>query len=187
MLDDTHEFLTRNYPAQRTHRSKLLTLEQLYLVSQIIAAAAIVASLVFVGMQIRQNTGQSKITSSQAIDTSNMLAADPIYIPENSAIWTKGHATPELLTDHERHMFGMLMTRLFGASFNTSVYQHSRGAYDKEIFGMLVLYFQSLISTPGGSKWYAENRYILLPATQEVLDCKKEPSKMVTKPTENAA
>ena len=164
-----------------------MTLEQLYFVSQILAATAIVGSLVFVGMQIRQNTEQSKITASQAIDTSNMLAFDPIYDSPNSAIWTKGHATPELLTEHERHMFGMLITRLFGASFNTSVYQHSRGAYDKEIFRMLVLYFQSLISTPGGSKWYTENRYMLLPASQAALDSKEEPSKMVSNPTKNAA
>ena len=145
-------------------------------IGQVSAAAGVIASLIYLSIQIRQNTEQSKITSSQAIDTSNMLAFDPIYIPENSVIWTKGHVTPELLTEHERHMFGMFMTRLFAASFNTSVYQHLRRAYDKDIFRMLAKYFQSLISTPGGSKWYAENRYVLLPASQAALDYKEDQS-----------
>ena len=37
-----------------------MTLEALYYISQIVAVAAVLASLIFVGIQIRQNTEQAK-------------------------------------------------------------------------------------------------------------------------------
>jgi hypothetical protein len=140
-------------------------------IGQIGAALGVIASLVYLGRQIRQSLEQSKLTSSQAVDSSNMHAFDPLYIPENSQIWTKGHVSPELLTEHERYMFGMFMARLI-ASFNTTAYQYSRGTCEGEVCRPLALYYGSLVKTCGGAQWYATNRHILHPVTQEMLDGK---------------
>ena len=41
-----------------------MTLETVYYITQIIAVAAVVASLIFVGMQVRQNTKQTRVQNS---------------------------------------------------------------------------------------------------------------------------
>ena len=121
-------------------------------IGQIIAAVGVIATLLYLSVQIRQNTEQSRIASSQVIDGSLMSSFDPIYIPENSELWTKGHFSPERLTEHESHMFDMLMARLF-QSFNLIAGHHARGLYDEEMFRTIANYFGNLVVTPGGKAW----------------------------------
>lgn len=45
-----------------------MTLEQIYLVSQIVAAIAVVCSLSFVGYQLRQSTRATRLASIQAVE-----------------------------------------------------------------------------------------------------------------------
>ena len=144
-------------------------------IGQVIAATGVMITLIYLSLQIRQNTEQTKLTSSAAIDTSLMLAFDPIFIPENSKIWTKGHATPELLDEHEAHVFEMLMTRAVAASFNTTSFHHSRGFYDPQLYANLSAYYRMIISTPGGSQWYKNFRPILITVAQRELDKAVEP------------
>ena len=139
-------------------------------IGEVIGGLVVIISLLYLARQMRQSTDQTKMQSSQAVDNSNMLAFDPIYIPENSVIWTKGHADPNALTDHERHMFGMFMARLMGASFNTTSSHYARGMYDEELYKNVSAYFRTVVSTPGGSQWYRENRQFLHSEAQAQLD-----------------
>ena len=43
-----------------------MTLENLYFCSQVVAAIAIIASLIFVGLQVRQSTTTSRAAAAQA-------------------------------------------------------------------------------------------------------------------------
>ena len=140
------------------------------MIAEVVSALAIVISLIYLASQIRQNTAQSKLISSQAVDTSKMQAFDPIYIPENSVIWTKGHADPDVLTDHESHMFNMLMARVLLASFNTISYHYVSGALPEELYKMDAEYFATLVTTPGGARWYRDHRSVLHRETQNRLD-----------------
>ena len=139
-------------------------------ISEVVGMLAVIVSLLYVSRQLRQGTDQLKLNSSQAIDTSNMQAFDPIYVPENSVIWTKGHADPDSLSAHEAHIFNMLMVRVFGASFNTTSYHYARGVFDPELYAKQAIFFSSLVATPGGSRWYANNRNLLHSETQFELD-----------------
>ena len=130
-------------------------------VGEIVGAAAVVVTLIYVARQIQQNTDQAKLASSHAVDTSNMLVFDPIYSGENGEIWTKGHSSPETLSEHECEIFNMLMTRILLTSFNTTSYHHSRGALETEPYQPNVDYFSSIVATPGGQKWYASHKNFL--------------------------
>jgi len=48
-----------------------LTLENIYFIGQTIAALAIVVSLIYVGVQVRQNTSATQTASAQAYVTAN--------------------------------------------------------------------------------------------------------------------
>ena len=45
-------------------------------VAEVVAALGVIITLIYLAVQIRQSTEQSKLSSAQAIDTSNMLAFD---------------------------------------------------------------------------------------------------------------
>lgn len=167
-----------------------MTLEQLYFISQIVAAAALIASLVFVGMQIRQSNQQSRLASTQAVDNSLMSSFDPIYIPENSCIWTTGHARPAQLTAHEAEIFEMLMIRAF-QSFNMVASRHARRAYDEEMFQPVAWYFASLLVTAGGTQWRERNWKIMPAYARAVLDERiaalSQPEAVVAEPITRAS
>ena len=55
-----------------------------------LAAFAVLVTLVYLARQIGQNTFQARLGSIQAINASNDSAFGPIYIPENSIVFTKG-------------------------------------------------------------------------------------------------
>lgn len=139
-------------------------------IGEVVGGAVVVISLLYVARQIRQSTEQARMAAGQAVDTSNMQAWDPIYIPENSRIWTRGHSEPDALDDHERQMFETSMIRLFGASFSTTSYYHSLGMYDEALYQYNSTYYGSLLTTPGGQRWWQKYREILHPAAREQLD-----------------
>ncbi len=149
-------------------------------IGEVTGAVVVIVSVLYLARQVRQSTQQAEFTSSQAVDTSNMMAFDPIYIPENSVIWTKGHSEPESLTSHESHIFNMLMVRVLLASFNTTSHYYSRGVYDGELYLKSAAYFKSLVETPGGKKWYSEYRDMLYPEARRQLESNPEKNEAAT-------
>ncbi|WP_298306975.1 hypothetical protein [uncultured Erythrobacter sp.] len=81
-----------------------MTLEDFYFISQIAAALGIMLSLIFVGLQIRQNTVQSK---AEAAEASHRAMIEWYYhqSPENAAIMAKVAQPDTELTDAERYSF----------------------------------------------------------------------------------
>jgi len=81
-----------------------MTLESIYYIGQTVAVIGILASLIFVGVQIRQNTEQSKAAAAEAAHRSFL---DWYYsqTPETAAIFTKGEAGLEKLSRAERYQY----------------------------------------------------------------------------------
>ena len=109
------------------------------------------------------------MTSIQAVNASNDSAFNPIYMPENARVWTLGQEDPDALDPGEWQIFGLLMTRLI-ASFDTTTYQFEHGAYDADLYVGLPAFYGSMVSTPGGRKWYEANRQVFSSAVQRRLE-----------------
>jgi len=147
--------------------------EALATIAEVIGAIGVIVTLAYLARQIRDNTKQSKLSSIRAINASTDSAFEPIYIPENTRIWTMGLATPDVLDDSERHVFDLLMTRLI-ASFDATTYQYEQGALPSQLYDGYAAFFSSFVATPGGSAWYARNRSLFLAETRKRLDCAAE-------------
>ena len=75
-----------------------MTLEAIYYIGQTIAVAAILVSLVFVGVQIRQNTKATKAASHHAItDSFNQINAIIGTNSESARVWRLGRESLEKL------------------------------------------------------------------------------------------
>jgi hypothetical protein len=82
-------------------------LESLYFFAQIIAAIAIVASLVFVGLQIRASTKDQRLTrANEDADNYSRFQILLIENPEFRDIWVKGADDINMLTPSELLAFG---------------------------------------------------------------------------------
>ena len=95
-----------------------MTLEDFYFVSQIAAALALVISLIFVGIQIRQNTAQAK-RNEAAMKAAAAESAHRALIdwqlnmtPERAALAMKANADFDSLTSEELFLLGTAVTPL---------------------------------------------------------------------------
>ena len=138
-------------------------------IGEIIGAVAVLVTLIYLATQIRQNTEQARLNSIQSVNASNDSAFEPIYIPENSLIFTKGQSSYSSLSEHEKLVFNMLMTRLI-ASFDSTTYQYLQGSYNQELYFGTAEFYSSFIKSPGGSEWWGKAKATFSKACVESLD-----------------
>src|ERR1700754_530222 len=109
-----------------------MSLEQLAFLAQIISAVAVVASLVFVGFQLRHATSAILASSSQAhTDIYTSLVQTIITNGDFARIWFVGLGDPSCLKDEEWVRFVAYATALFRL-YESSRVQWLRGSLAKE-------------------------------------------------------
>ena len=121
-------------------------------IGELVGGLVVILSIFYLARQIKQNTKQTQLASAQAINSSNDSAFDPIYIPENTQVFTRGQLSYSNLSEEEKILFDMLMTRLV-ASFDTTTFQHKNGAFDADLYRGLARFMSSFTSSPGGAEW----------------------------------
>jgi len=111
-----------------------MTIEQVYLLAQIIAAIAMVTSLIFVGFQLRQNTEQIRIASVQTYyEISTGHLAHTINHPALMEIFLKGFSDLDKLTNLERHRLNALYSQIT-KGYQVLQYQHSKKVLNTELW-----------------------------------------------------
>lgn len=135
-----------------------MTLETLYYFSQIVAVVGIFASLIFVGLQIRQNTKAIKATSHHAVTDSfnainNLILSDPRV----ARIWrlAVSGATEEL--NEEERISANFMHLAYHRIFETLYYQYKNGTLDKQLFDAELKTLKWAVSQPGFLAWWPNN------------------------------
>ncbi|MFM9864361.1 MAG: hypothetical protein ACKVRO_12210 [Micropepsaceae bacterium] len=135
-----------------------MTLEQIYYISQIVAVVGIFASLIFVGLQVRQNTKALKATSHHAItDSFNAINTLIVSDPKVARLWRLGMAGAEGLDEDERVSFSF-MALSYMRIFETLHYQFSNGTLDKKLFDAELKTLKwTVTENPGFLTWWAAN------------------------------
>lgn len=91
-----------------------MTLSDLANLGTFISAVVVMASLIFVGVQLKQNTRAVRAAASQAHITNWQATLAPIINNEDVArIWARGLAGMANLTDEERVRFIVLFSGIF--------------------------------------------------------------------------
>lgn len=108
-----------------------MNLEDAYFISQIIAATAIVSSLIFVGLQLRQADKTQRAAMHQARADRIIKIYDQMAQPHMAAVFAKATAAPETLTAPEvaqlRSFFLVVV-----ANTEDQLWQHAAGLLDAE-------------------------------------------------------
>jgi len=109
-------------------------------VPELVGAAPVIATLFYLGRQVKHAADQSRLSGGQAIQSANDRAYDPIYTPEMLSIWSRGHEDRESLPESDRRIFDLILVRLV-ASYGSTVFQCERGAYDDELMDAATDFF----------------------------------------------
>lgn len=136
-----------------------MTLEELAYISQIIGVVAVFASLIFVGVQVGQNTAATRAGLHQSFtEAMNHLNATMAQSPDLSRIWLTGVKDRMALNETERWQFDMLCLSYFHV-FDTMHYQTRSGVGETKLLKAEENGLRTLISLPGIRSWWNENPY----------------------------
>jgi hypothetical protein len=147
-----------------------MTIQDLGSVGELIAAIATVATLIYLALQIRQNTNATRAASFHAItDSMNHVNVAVAQNPGLARIWLAGTADRSSLSEEERYQYDLVLLSYFHV-FETIYYQAKVGAGEG---GLLVAEERSLaalLSTHGVREWWAENPYAFAPEFRAYID-----------------
>lgn len=138
-------------------------------VAEIIGTLAFVVSLIFVGVQIGQNTAATRAAASQAVHSSfsdwyQSVQGDP----ELLSLSTKGMADYDSLSPTEKSQFIALFMS-FSLDTQDAFYKWRDGTLDPELWRTWELVSMNLYSTPGGKAFWKERRYLFAESYQNFI------------------
>jgi len=134
-----------------------MSLQDLGSIGNLIGAIAVVVSLVYLAIQVRQNTRAVRASTERAVfaqnmDFDRMLVSDP----ELNRIWTLGRSKPDQLTEEQSRRFRRMMS-MYYRHFEDLYFQHQDALVGDRVFDAWRTIGLELSTQPGAILWW--NRY----------------------------
>jgi len=158
--------------------TEIMMLESIYYVGQTISVIAILASLVFVGMQVRharreaeQANAVARAELSQSAGLKVLEFQDKWYeTTESAEFMTRVLETDEPLSRGEKHRFGIRMVTLF-TGIEVVAMLFREGLCDQSLYDRMLVTAQAYCMRPRTRKWWHNvgRAYFLMPF-RETLD-----------------
>jgi len=146
-----------------------MNLSNLANLGEFVAGIGVVISLLYLSVQIRQNTAWVRASTHQSFADSVGNTLEGLYSdPELYEFFRKGLRSPEKLTEEERLRWHMISTRIVRL-MESAYYQHASGTMDPEWWQAIGTSWQEWMSEPGLALWLKQNEYRLVPAVSRWL------------------
>ena len=147
-----------------------MTLQDLGNLGEFLGSIGVIGSLVYLAMQIRQNTRSVRSAAYQAAVASSVDTAARFATSEalSDAFW-KGFRDYETLEGPERLRFGAYAYGLF-RSYENLFYQHAQGTIESNLWvGFHNMLLRDL-KMPGLVAWWDSQRNVFSPEFQNYVD-----------------
>lgn len=136
-----------------------MTLEEFNYIAEIVASIAVIASLIYVGLQIRQNTAVTQATGRQAYVDSMNEYVGLINLSTNLAdILHRGATGLSNIKGGEIIQFGAFLKQCF-INFETSYFQWKAGVLDARLWSIYRHTIVDLLIQPGQQQWWDTRRH----------------------------
>lgn len=147
-----------------------LNWEALGAVGELIGAAGVILTLVYLAHQIRQNTTAIRAQTHQAITTANLGMAMGLAESEGLAkVLVRGLADFDSLEPADRLRTVGWFNSFLKFGENTH-YQYLQGSLEKTVWEGWMVILESWITQPGPRTYWTERRAAFQPAFREVVD-----------------
>jgi len=127
--------------------------EALGAIGEIVGAVAVVLTLGYLAVQIRQNTRAVRAASFQTIDQSRSDFLSTILDPEVLDVYLRGMRDRSTLPEIERAKFDILMNKLF-TGLENQLYQYEHGNSEEEVLECLRGVTRWYFRHPGVKQWW---------------------------------
>ena len=132
-----------------------MTLQDLGNLGELISAIAVVISLAYLAVQIRQNTKTVRASTYQAVLDSSRSDNELILVyPHLERVYRVGRRDPSALTDEERPLFRHLAAQLL-QNHEMMFLQYQHGIIDEDLWRRRQVALRALVSQPGVRQWWA--------------------------------
>jgi hypothetical protein len=128
-------------------------------IAEVIGAIAVVASLVYLGGQIQQNTKQLRIAGRQASQSSLQGTIFSQTEPTTADLIVRGFDGYLRLSKAEKLRFNGQMLNMF-LDFQLALTLHTEGAFPDEGLAVHRRWIIDILSTPGGREWWSLDIYV---------------------------
>lgn len=135
-----------------------MTLEQYYYVGELIAAGALVISLVYVGLQVKLSTKATQAGTAQAyVDTMNGYVGLINSSPNLANILHRGANSLENLKEGEVIQFSAFLEQCF-ITMEAFYFEWKRGLLLPEVWKTYRRHMVALLAQPGQQEWWEIRR-----------------------------
>lgn len=122
-------------------------------VGEILGALAVVATIVYLARQVRDNSKQVKLNTTQSYASLVQDAFAAVYTNEKTIhAWITGASNPESLAPEELQLYFHLMDRQLNNAVPL-INHYDEGAMSRDEFDHYRGFFEELTSTLGGQLW----------------------------------
>ena len=147
-----------------------MSLQDLGGLGEFIGSIAVVLSLLYLAVQIRQNTKAERATSRQTIlDTFYAALWDLGASSERQRVLKAGFANFETLSDQDKAIFQLTLLRYIGNLYNGILLRQS-DMVDEETFSIIANTAVSTLATAGGRQWWEASRDGSSPTIRDYID-----------------
>lgn len=147
-----------------------MTLEEFNYIAEIVASVAVVASLIYVGLGVRQNTAATQMSAGQALANSMNEYVGLINSSSNLAdILHRGANGLSSLKDSEVIQFGAFLDQSF-INFETFYFQWKAGVLDARLWTIYNHAISDFMVQAGQQQWWGTKRHWYDPEFQEYVD-----------------
>lgn len=140
-----------------------MTLDDLGNLGELVGALAVIVSVAYLAIQIRQNTRSLRASAFHNLSNSvaNFLGT-VAHDSELSSLFMRGLARWRELTPEESQRFVLLMMNLFSLHAN-AYHQHAQGALDSEAYKGVRMTLARIACSPGGASWWRHTMHVFSP------------------------
>jgi len=142
-------------------------------IAEIISALALVISLIYLSVQIRQNT--KAVRSSSYTEMANGISDFQILLAQNenlSNLFLRGTEDSEKLTSEELQQFEMVLGHVF-TRFDTAVYLYKKNMVDSTAIEPYTKFILSLLDSTSIRTYWEKYKQFFSSGMVEYLDAKK--------------
>jgi hypothetical protein len=148
----------------------MLTLDQWAAIAEVIGAVGVIASLVYLAIQIRQNTDMVAANTFQAISsTSSNLVTNMFQTPELIDALLRVVNEPEEMSQREFLVLDLYF-RALTRNFENYYYQHQKGFLDDEIWTGYVKALMEILHLDVGKEYWGRNKHLFGKSYVEFID-----------------
>jgi hypothetical protein len=139
-----------------------MTLQDLSSIGEIVGAIAVVVSLVYLAIQVRQNTREIRENSevNRLMLQENFVSGQQHVLlgmaqdPEFYRVWREGTQNPHGISEEDRERFGMM---LYSQMYRYHLMLQARSVEPLE-YRRAILQIERLAQVPGFRSWWSRQR-----------------------------